>query len=157
MEKVTLKVQYGNFSIEVTGPEEYAEKKLADLLKKYGNMSSLPEGGSNAGPSKPSKLLSPSEFIKQISPKAQSDRALILGYYLEKYQNKENFSNAELAEINKNAKQPTFTNLSDTVANLVQQGLMMGAGQNESKRLYALTTTGEDTVEAFIKAKTKNP
>lgn len=34
-EKIVLKVQIGNFSVEVTGSAEYAEKKLDDLIQKY--------------------------------------------------------------------------------------------------------------------------
>jgi len=157
MEKVTLKVQYGNFSVEVSGEEKYAEEKLDELLKKYGNITKaqLPNQVKE-DESKPTKPHSPAEFIKKIAPKGQPDRALILGYYIEKYQNKENFSTNDLTELNRQAKQVSFTNISDTVAKQVQQGLMMGSGQDEGKRLFTLTTTGEETVENLINQKNKN-
>ncbi len=157
MENITLKIQYGNFSVEVSGPSDYAEKKLEELLKKYGNVSKVemqtPKTASIEV--RQSKMRSPAEFIKYLSPKSSTDQALILGYYLEKVQNKENFSTADLAEINKIAKQPSFTNLSDSVGRLIQQGLVMGAGQIEGKRTYTLTTTGEDAVTDLIKSKEK--
>lgn len=65
----------------------------------------------------------------------------------------ESFNTADLTEIGRVAKQPKFTNISDTVAKLVQQGQLMGAGERESKRVFVLTTTGEECVENFLKPK----
>ena len=152
MEKVTLKVQYGNFSVEVSGPENYAEKKLDELLKKYGNVQKAHEPTSPAEKklvTASSKKISPAEYIKKESPKSQADRALLLWYYLEKLESRENFSTNELTEINKIAKQSRFTNISDTVAKLVKQGLMMGSGETDGKRAFTLTTSGEEAVEAL--------
>lgn len=152
-EKIVLKVQIGNFSVEVTGSVEYAEKKLDDLIQKYDpshRKDFHTQITTNAGGGKP---LSPSEFIKKVSPKNQSERALVLAHYLEKVKNMESFNTADLTEIGRVAKQPKFTNISDTVAKLVQQGQLMGAGERESKRVFVLTTTGEEYVENLLKSK----
>lgn len=85
--------------------------------------------------------------------KNQSERALVLAHYLEKVKNMESFNTADLTEIGRVAKQPKFTNISDTVAKLVQQDQLMGAGERESKRVFVLTTTGEECVENLLKPK----
>ncbi len=154
-EKIVLKVQIGNFSVEVTGSVEYAEKKLDDLIQKYDpshrkDSHTQTTTTTNAARVKP---LSPSEFITKVSPKNQSERALVLAHYLEKVKNMESFNTADLTEIDRVAKQPKFTNISDTVAKLVQQGQLMGAGEREGKRVFVLTTTGEEYVENLLKSK----
>lgn len=150
-EKVTLKIQLGNFAAEVSGTADYAESTLEKLLEKYGP--SRTAGQSFTGTpatAATGKSLSPSEFIKKIAPKNQSEKALVLSHYLEKYKGMESFSTSDLTEIAKEARQSRFTNISDTVAKLVQQGLLMGAGEKENKqRVFVLTTTGEELVENF--------
>lgn len=154
-EKIVLKIQIGHFSVEVTGSVEYAEKKLDELIEKYGpsqrtdsqtqtTITTTGKGG---------KTLSPSEFTKKVSPKNQPEKALALAYYLEKYKSMENFTTADLTDIGREAKQSKFTNISDTVAKLVQQGQLMGAGEREGKRAFVLTTSGEDFVENLLKSK----
>lgn len=154
MEQVVLRIQIGGFSAEVSGPPEYAEKKLDELIKKYGPSRSINSKGQQSISAMPGgKQKSPSEFIKKVSPKNQTDRALVLAYYLEKVENKESFSTTDLADISQKAKQPKFTNISDTVARAVQQGLLMGAGEKENKRVFVLTTTGEEYVDGLLSSK----
>ncbi|OGW95981.1 MAG: hypothetical protein A2Z81_02755 [Omnitrophica WOR_2 bacterium GWA2_45_18] len=158
MENITLKIQYGNFLVEVSGPAEYAEKKLDELLKKYGNIQSAPSKLTKEKTStenQQTKKVAPAEYIKKASPKSQADRALLLGYYLETQNGKENFTTNDLKEINKNAKQTPFTNISDTVAKLVKQGMMMGSGNVDGTRAFALTTTGEEAIEKLNSKATK--
>ena len=155
-ENVTLRVQMGGFSVEVSGSPEYVEKKLDELIQKY---------GPSRGVSQPSVLIpanakgkpsSPSEFIKKLSPKNQSEKAVVLAYYLEKYIGMASFTTSDLTAVGREAKQPKFTNISDIVAKQVQQGLLMGAGgtgDKESGRAYVLTTTGEEYVENLINSK----
>lgn len=158
MANVSIKVTLGSLSVEVSGPSKYAESKVDELVKKY----SVPVEGVRATPhqqvkasasAKPSgKMLAPSEFLRKANPRSQNERALLLGYYLEKHAGCESFTSGELMEVNKKAKQPAFANVSDCLAKLVAQGLVMGAGDKESRRAYALTTTGEDQVAEMLKS-----
>ena len=85
MANVTLKLSIGTFSIEVSGPAKYAEKKLEDLIAKYLS-SSIKPGVSDSTSSTVSSLQlsagkkkrSPSEILKRAGN--QADRALLLGY-----------------------------------------------------------------------------
>ncbi len=161
MPNVTIKVQLGNFSVEVTGPEKYVENKIEEFIAKHkknnlGDSMVIPSAAQAV--SKPiDKALAPSEFIrKKVSPKSQADLALALAYFLENNLDKPNFTTSDIAELCKNAKQSKFTNISDTVSKLVKQGLMMGAGENEeNKRTFALTTSGEDIVLNLIASSKK--
>jgi hypothetical protein len=154
MANVTLKLSIGTFSIEVSGPAKYAEKKLEDLIAKYLS-SSIKSGVSDSTSSTISSLQlsagkkkrSPSEILKRAGN--QADRALLLGYYLEKMDAQPSFTTTELKELGKQAKY-SFTNISDSVAGLVGRGLMMSAGEKESHRAYTLTATGEEYAESLI-------
>jgi len=151
MPNVSLKLSIGDFSVEVSGPEKYAEKKLEDLVAKYlsGSIKTAAEAGASAPSTQAGgrKKRSPSELLKHASN--QTDRALLLGYYAEKIESQSSFTTTELGTLGKQAKY-SFTNISDSVARLVARGLMMSAGEKEGQRAYTLTATGEDFAESVI-------
>ena len=155
MPQVTLKLSIGTFSVEVTGPEDYAEKKLQELVGRY--LSSVKPSFAEARPSavgiqKGGKKLAAAEFLRKVGHKNQSDRALTLAYYLEKLDAQSSFTTSELGDMGRTAKYP-FTNISDTVAKLVSRGLMMSSGDKDSQRAYALTASGEEYVDSLIELK----
>lgn len=154
MPNVTLKLSIGNFSAEVSGPTKYAEKKLEELVAKYlsGTIrSSASDSSSSNASSRQSspgkKKRSPSELLKGSSN--QTDRALLLGYYMEQLNSQTSFTTKELASLGKQAKY-AFTNISDSVARLVGRGLMMSAGEKDNQRAYTLTATGEEYAESLL-------
>ena len=154
MANVTLKLSIGTFSVEVSGPAEYAEKKLEDLIAKYLS-SSVKSGPSDSGasnasllrPSAGKKKRSPSEILKRAGN--QTERALLLGYYVEKMECQPSFTTSELRDLGKQAKH-SFTNISDSVAGLVGRGLVMSAGEKDGHRAYTLTATGEEYAESLM-------
>jgi hypothetical protein len=154
MANVTLRLSIGNFSVEVSGPTKYAEKKLEDLIAKYLS-SSVKSGASDSSssnvsalkPSSGKKKPAPSEILKRAGN--QTDRALLLGYYMEKVDSEPSFTTSELRDLGKQAKH-SFTNISDSVAGLVGRGLMMSAGEKDGHRAYTLTATGEDYAESLL-------
>jgi len=156
MPTVTLKLTLGGFAVEVTGPQNYAEKKLEELANRYlpSARSLAPEGRSTALPlEKGGKKLAPGEFVKRAAHKNQNDLALALGYYLEKVNEQTSFTIGELKALGRATKY-AFTNISDTVSRLVSQGLMMSSGDKEGQRAYALTASGEEYVDSMIEGKT---
>lgn len=155
MESVTLKLMIGSFSVEVTGPPDYAEKKLEELVATYlttakAPSTEVPKGPTRAG--EDAKKLAPGEFLKKVNAQNQPDRALALGYYLERVEGVTSFTTTELGTRGQDVKYP-FGNVSDVVGKLVSRGLMMSAGQKEGQRAYALTASGEEYVEAMLEAK----
>lgn len=156
MPNVTIKIALGNFSVEVTGPEKYAEKKLEELMGRYLSSGRTPAQDVPAvSPSLKStgKKLSPAEFLARTAHKNQRDRAMALGYFLEKIESLQGFTTSDLKGLEPKIKYP-FANISDTVLKLVSRGLMMNAGEKEGQRAYALTASGEVYVESLMEAKT---
>jgi len=154
MENVTLKLTIGPFSAEVSGPPEYAEKKLEELVGRYLS-NSIKAPGIESG-SAPSSVLQVSEGKKKRSPSEvakragnQTDRALLLGYYMEKVSGQPSFTTNDIRTLGSEAKY-SFTNISDSVAGLVRRGLMMSAGDKDGNRAYTLTATGEEYAESLL-------
>lgn len=154
MSDVTLKLTMGSFSVEVTGPEEYADKKLEELVSKY--LGAVKAAGPEARTpptllGQGGKKLAPAEFLRKLPHKNQPDRATALAYYLEKFDGQPSFTTGELGTLGQTAKSP-FGNISDVVAKLVSRGLMMSAGDREGQRAYALTASGEEYVESLLES-----
>jgi hypothetical protein len=153
MADVTVKLTIGNFSAEVTGPAEYVDKKLGDLVERFLGSWKPSIGPTETRAATPApqagKQLSPAEFLKKKNPKKQTDRALMLAYYLEKFQSLGSFTSGELGELANTVRDP-FGNVSDVIGRLTSRGLMMSAGEKEGQRAYALTASGETYVEESL-------
>jgi DNA-binding MarR family transcriptional regulator len=88
----------------------------------------------------------------KVAHKNQTDRGLVLGYYLEHMTGQPSFTTSELGELGIQTRQP-FSNISDIVSRLVSRGLMMSSGDKEGQRAYSLTASGEEYVESTIDTK----
>jgi hypothetical protein len=156
MADVTVKLTIGTFSVEVTGDPGYVDKKIEELVSRFLSSRRPVASESAATTSVPQetggKKTSAAEFLKKSTVRNQIDRALALGYYLERVAGISSFTSSELAQLGKETKQP-FANASDSVAKLTGRGLMMSAGDKEGQRAYALTASGEAYVEALLEAK----
>ena len=153
MPDVTVKLTLGAFSIEVSGPIEYVDKKLDEVLARYAPSGRVSALESSTGTSVPKtevggEKVSAAEFMKGASAQNQTDRAMLLGYYLEKVEGWTNFTTTELAHWGREVRRP-FGNVSDVVAKLTARGLMMSAGDKDGQRAYALTATGEEYVASI--------
>lgn len=154
MADATVKLTFGAFSVEVSGAPDYVDRKLEELLKTYGPSGRMASGeGRNATPAAlPSsdatgKKVGPGEFLTRAPSKNQSDQAISLGYYLEKVEEMQSFTTADLGRVAREAKRK-FANVSDVVAKLASRGLLMSVGNKEGHRAYSLTASGENYVES---------
>jgi hypothetical protein len=156
MADVTVKLAIGSFSVEVTGESAYVDKKLEELVSRFLSTGKTPLSetvpASNVVADSGGKKLSAAELLKKSSVKNQIDRALVLGYYLEKYSGATGFTSTEIGTLGRETKNP-FANPSDAVAKLTGRGLMMSAGDKEGQRAYALTASGEAFVESLLETK----
>lgn len=156
MADVTVKLTVGSFSTEVTGPTDYVDKKVEELVGRF-LTSWKPITADSTASAVPvaagGKRTSAGEFIKQANAKSQSDVALLLGYYLEKVNGVRNFTSTELSTFAKDEAKRPFTNVSDVIAKLTARGLMMSAGDKEGHRSYSLTASGEEYVDAMMEPK----
>lgn len=152
MADVTIKLTIANFSVEVTGSPEYAEKKVEELADRYlscGNRT--PSEGTPVANllAHSGKKVSAAEFLRGAGHKNQTDRGIILGYYLERLNSQPSFTTSELGELGIQTKQP-FTNISDIVSRLASRGLMMRSGDKEGQKAYSLTASGEEYVQSMM-------
>ena len=83
---VTMRVRVGEKEIEISGPSDYVEKKIAEFLAQSPGVGSLPASGHAQKIQQQSdKPKSPAQFFKAANPKTDIDRALVAAYFLEKY------------------------------------------------------------------------
>ncbi len=149
MATVTLKLTVGSVTVEVTGEQEFAEKKFQELVTQYlspAKPRAVSEGKATPLPIESGgKKLAPGEFLKKVGAKNGPDRAMALGYYLEHVEQMPSFTTGDLNDKAREAKSP-FGNVSDVVYKLASRGLMMSAGDREGARAYSLTASGEEYV-----------
>jgi hypothetical protein len=151
MADVTVKLTIGSFSVEVSGEPDFVNGKFEELVSRFltARLPSTAEPAPRAAALEAGgKKTSPAEFLKRAAAKSQFDRALLLGYYLEK-SGVSAFTSGEITELGQQARQ-TFANASDAISKLTGRGLMMSAGDKEGKRAFALTASGEAYVEGLL-------
>ena len=160
---VTMRVKVGDREIEITGPSDFVEKKIAEFLEKQGQSLApgapgLKEGaGQGAGrvvqpPAHGGKAMSEAQFFRKVSAKTDLDRVLAAGYYLEKFKQVQNFTTAEIAETIRVAKIVPPKNPSDAVGKNIRKGTIMPSGDKDGRMAFVLTTDGEEAVEAALNA-----
>lgn len=158
---VTMRVRIGDNELEVTGPIDFVEKKIAEFREQQKAIHST-DAGQRPHKSKaqelldlmkPDKQMSAAQFFKKVSPKSDVDRCLAAAYYLEKIKGEEKFTAAELSElIRTEAKRQPPKNPNLTVHQNIQKGYMMGAGDKDGKMAVVLTSDGEEAIEALLNA-----
>jgi len=150
---ITMRVRVGDKEIEITGPNEYVEKKIAEFLGQSSGGRTPPVGGQtvNAQPQH-AKAKSPAQFFKAANPKTDIDRALVAAYFLEKYRNAQNVTAAEIRDLIKEAKWPPPINTSDAMNKNIRKGLLMTAGDRDNKIAFVVTSDGEVAVEEMVNA-----
>lgn len=94
------------------------------------------------------KKISIKEFILQKRPKSDVQKALVIGYYLEKYQDFSSFNVKDVEQGFREAREKIPTNVGDKIQKNIAKGHMMEAGEEkEEMKAYFLTSSGERFVE----------
>lgn len=155
---VTMRVRIGDNELEVTGPIDFVEKKIAEFREQQKATQSV---GSEKGQLHPSTQISPKSakgismagFFKKVSPKNDPDSVLAAGYFLEKFKNEEKFTASDAANIiKKEAKRQPPKNPNEAVNKNIRKGLMMAAGDKDGKMAFVLTSDGEEAIETQLNA-----
>lgn len=151
---VSMRVRIGECELEVSGPKAFVEKNIEEFLAKQRDYAPNPKKPTKPpiAPAKPAgtmpdKKTSAAQFFRKAAPKTDVDRALLAGYFLEKYQNGESFTSIEIRETIRSAKIAPPKNPSDAIAKNIKKGLMMSAGDKDGKMAFVLTSDGEDAVD----------
>lgn len=110
-----------------------------------GNRLTLPLPDSSGAPK---KGLSVGEFLHSKSPTNDVQKALALGYYLEKYRGSGSFNVKDLSGGFREAREPVPTNMNDKVNKNIKSGHFMEAeGEKDGQKAWVLTNSGEVHVE----------
>lgn len=158
---VTMRVRIGDAEVEVTGPAAFVEQKVEEFLEKQASLQgSKSVGGQAVAETLPSekaagpqaKPMSAAQFFKKSGARSDVDRILVAGYYLERTRGQEVFTSTEAAELVRGAKINPATNPSDAISKNIRKGLIMAAGDRGKKRVYVLTSDGEDAVNEMVSA-----
>ena len=155
---VTMRVRIGESEIEVTGPSDFVEKKIAEFLKKQASGFTITGSGKVSIPktTEASKVLSPkmsiAQFFKKTSARSDIDRVLAAGYFLEKFKNQDNFTASEISDTIREAKIPPPRNTHDVINKNIKKGFIMPYGDKDGKMAFVLTSDGEETITELLKA-----
>lgn len=156
---VTMRVRVADSELEITGPKDFAEKKISEFLaavtKQIGPISALDRKGSVSQTigtaTGQRKEISTAQFFKKVKPQTDIDRVLAAGYYLETYRNMDNFTAGEIRETIRNeAKTQPPGNTNNLINANIKKGYMMSAGDKEGKKAFVLTSDGEDAINTLL-------
>lgn len=153
---VTMRVRVGENELEVSGPEGFVEKKIAEFLEKQKAQSYIEPGGTKGKvesreTNKKRKTTSAAQFFRKLGLKTDVGRTLAAGYYLEKYKDYENFTASEAKEVIRAAKINPPSNPNDSIIKNIRKGLIMSAGDKDAKKAFVLTSDGEDEINEMLK------
>lgn len=98
------------------------------------------------------KKQSSKEFLMTKNAKAETQKVLALGYYLEYVQGMGSFNTSDLVDVFHSAKEKLPKNINDAVnKNIVRGFLMDAADKKDTKKAWVITSTGEKYVEDELK------
>lgn len=124
------------------------KKQVEDHEKRLSELETLLQAKPEVG----RKEVAIKELILAKKPKNDVQKALAIGYYLEKYQGLSCFNVRDLEDGFRAAKEKVPQNMSDKVQINVRKGHMMETkGKKNDLKAYVLTNTGEKYVENDFK------
>lgn len=144
-----------NKLLKLIGGEEMEKEEIADIIKKLEDherrisaLEGMPQKTISEG-----KKLSVKEFIIEKKPIDDVQKTLVIGYYLEHFENMDRFNVRDLTEGFRLAREPVPANINDKVnLNIERRGRMMPAKEKKDMRkAWYLTSTGEKFVENGLK------
>ncbi len=97
-----------------------------------------------------SRELAPQELIRNTRRVKLTEKAVVLGFWLETYAGKQTFSSGDLKGAFETAREKAPKNPSDVVAGLEQTGRLMKADKVGGTLHYRLTGTALEEVEGWL-------
>jgi len=98
------------------------------------------------------KHISIKEFILTKKPGSVVQKTLLIGYYIEKYENFDSFNVKDLEDCFRRSKEPVPKNINDMINKNIKNGHMMEAKEKKDmKKAWVLTASGERFVENGFK------
>ena len=151
-ERFRIRIARDGFELDVEGDRAFID----DMLGRY--LEVPPSGEPKLRASSDSvrdesgtKVLSPSEFIRQFGFTKYTDRTVAFGYYLEEIRGRESFTTSDINAMYYEAKMET-TNTSASFSQLVKRGHLMEAKGAPKAKAYILTQSGVRFIEEALAA-----
>jgi len=122
------------------------EKRVEDLERR---VRKLEEGEvSTASKDDITVPIEMSDFKKDFNPETYADKATVVARYLEKHEGLESFDRDDLNQGFKLCKWKRPANMSDIISKAAERKeLFMRAGEQDGKKKWMLTETGEEYAE----------
>ena len=129
------------------------EQKVLELEERIGKLEDRLSSYWDVIPSTmKAKKSSAKEFLMTKSVRTETEKTLVLAYYLEYLEGVESFNVSDLEAIFRSAKEKPPKNINDAVNKNIARGLMMEAKEKkDTKKALVLTSTGEEHVEERLK------
>lgn len=127
----------------------------ADLLKDtYAKLGGTPQAvtiqGKPVGGSSVLSQMSIAEMIKKSATKKDTDRVLLIAYYLYRVKGVDTFNTTDMKNSFAEARLTDPGNLNQTINNLVKAGKLRPAEEKDSLKAFAITQTGEEEAAALL-------
>jgi hypothetical protein len=153
---VTMRIRVGDNELEVSGPSDFVEKKIAEFVQQQEQLvqpahtGTVGDRASSERIAPPGKKMALAQFFRKLGLRTDVDRVLAAGYYLETSGGAESFTAAEVAAAIRKAKNPPPKNPNDSINQNIKKGLMMSAGDKDAKMAFVLTTDGEEKIADLL-------
>ncbi len=150
---ITMRARQGDTELEITGPADYVEARISRFLESNPVSKTKAKQASQERAIAPSsataigKKISLSQFLRSLSMKTAVDKVLAAGYYLEKHEDRQNYTAADIRQALREGKSQPPANINDAINKNIRKGLMMTAGDKEGNICFVLTSDGEDAIE----------
>lgn len=126
-------------------------QEIKEILKKHEKRLATLENLFKSEEKLIKKPISIKEFLLSKNTNNDVQKTLVIGYYLEKYENKDNFTVKDREEGFRNAKETVPSNINDKVNKNIRKGYMDETKVKKGNRsAWYLTNSGEISVETEL-------
>jgi hypothetical protein len=87
------------------------------------------------------------DLVHEVDPSTHAERALVIGYYLERHQGRENFTRADIEEGYRTCRLPKPANMSDVLSSLESKEWATPDGKDGQSKLRRLTRAGINKIQ----------
>lgn len=143
----SLGLKVGDIEIIAEGDKQFVKNSFWKLYKKTGLLSknksiakaTVSETGGNI---KEYEKMSLGEFVHEKNPRGNSETCVVCGFYIQKLQKRDNFSNGEIKDCYKEMGLTRPSNLAQDLKAAVQKTRIRSLGRGR----WTITQTGEKFV-----------
>lgn len=143
--RIEVEFQRGQYRVKVSG--NVAQKVAEAVNATIHSLDLIADEGEDGGKEVKPKISLP-EFVAQVNPVTDVDRALTCAVYLQEHRKLDAITTKDLGDAYREAKLPKSPNLSDAVSKNISKGFMAETGKlKDGYKSYYVTTPGKKEVE----------